>query len=160
MRQGSFAAVARDRNLDPSSVSRAIASLEAERGIRLFQRTNRQLSPTEAGTTYFERIEPLVEEMQQAIDVAADVSGQPKGKLRVTASVSFGLKCIVPLLPNFDALYPDLTVDLLLTDSVVDLFAERIDVAVRLGLLADSTLIAQQLMRTYYSVCASPGYLK
>lgn len=160
MRQGSFAAVARERNLDPSSVSRAIASLEAELGIRLFQRTTRQLSPTEAGTTYFERVEPLVEEMQQAIDVAADVSGHPKGKLRITASVSFGLKCIVPLLPNFDALYPDLTVDLLLTDAVVDLLAERIDLAVRLGLLADSTLIAQQLMRTHYLVCASPDYLK
>ncbi len=160
MRQGSFAAVARDRNLDPSSVSRAIASLEAELGIRLFQRTTRQLSPTEAGTTYFERIEPLVEEMQQAIDIAADVSGQPKGKLRVTASVSFGIKCIVPLLPKFDSLYPDLTVDLLLTDAVVDLLAERMDVAVRLGLLADSALIAQRLMQTHYSVCASPDYLK
>lgn len=160
VRQGSFAAVARDRNLDPSSVSRAIASLEAELGIRLFQRTTRQLSPTEAGTTYFERIEPLVEEMQQAIDVAADVSGQPKGILRVTASASFGLKRIVPLLPEFDLLYPDLTVDLLLTDAVVDLFAERIDVAVRLGLLSDSTLIAQQLMRTHYSVCASLDYIK
>lgn len=160
MRQGSFAAVARDRNLDPSSVSRAIASLEEELGIRLFQRTTRQLSPTEAGVTYFERIEPLVEEIQQAIDVAADISGQPKGKLRITASVSFGHKCIVPLLPQFEALYPDLTIDLLLTDAVVDLFADRIDVAVRLGLLADSTLIAQQLMKTHYCVCASPEYLK
>jgi DNA-binding transcriptional LysR family regulator len=160
MRQGSFAAVARDRNIDPSSVSRAIANLEEELGIRLFQRTTRQLSPTEAGTTYFARIEPLVEEMQQAIDVAADVSGQPKGKLRVTASVSFGLKRIVPLLPKFESLYPDLTVDLLLTDAVIDLFTERMDVAVRLGLLADATLIAQQLMRTHYSVCASPDYLQ
>ena len=159
VRQGSFAAVARDRNIDPSSVSRAIAGLEEELGIRLFQRTTRQLSPTEAGMTYFERIEPLVEEIQQATDIATDISGQPKGTLRVTASTSFGLKCIVPLLPEFQRLYPDLTVDLLLTDAVVDLFAERIDMAVRLGLLADSTLIAQQLMRTHYSVCASPGYL-
>ncbi len=160
MNQGSFAAVARDRNLDPSSVSRAISSLEAELGIRLFQRTTRQLSPTEAGTIYFERIEPLIEEMQQAIDVATDASGLPKGTLRVTASVSFGHKCIVPLLPQFESLYPDLTIDLLLTDAVVDLFAERMDVAIRLGLLADSTLIAQQLMRTHYSVCASPEYLR
>ncbi|MBE9166857.1 LysR family transcriptional regulator [Pleurocapsales cyanobacterium LEGE 06147] len=160
MRQGSFAAVARARNLDPSSVSRAIAGLEKELGIRLLQRTTRQLSPTEAGMAYFQRIEPLVEEMQQAIELATDISGQPKGILRVTASVSFGLKCIVPLLPKFDSLYPELTVDLLLTDAVVDLFAERIDVAVRLGLLADSTLIAQQLRRTHYSVCASPDYLK
>jgi DNA-binding transcriptional LysR family regulator len=160
MRQGSFAAVARDRNLDPSSVSRAIASLEEELGIRLFQRTTRQLSPTEAGTIYFERIEPLVEEIRQASDIAADVSGQPKGTLRVTASGSFGLTCIVPLLPRFETLYPELTVDLLLTDTVVDLFAERIDVAIRLGLLADSTLIAQQLMQTHYFVCASPDYLQ
>ncbi|MCA1992858.1 MAG: hypothetical protein LDL41_12610, partial [Coleofasciculus sp. S288] len=128
-------------------------------GIRLLQRTTRQLSPTEAGMAYFERIQPLVEEMQQAIDIAADMSGQPKGTLRVTASVSFGLKCIVPLLSDFGTMYPDLAVDLLLTDANVDLFAERIDVAVRLGLLADSTLIAQQLIRTRYSVCASPQYL-
>jgi DNA-binding transcriptional LysR family regulator len=160
VRQGSFAAVARDRNLDPSSVSRAIANLEEELGIRLFQRTTRQLSPTEAGQLYFERIEPLVEEMQQAVDAATDVADQPKGKLRVTASVSFGLKCIVPILPEFQALYPDLTVELFLTDAVVDLFADRIDLAVRLGTLADSTLIAQQLMRTHYVVCASPAYLQ
>jgi DNA-binding transcriptional LysR family regulator len=66
----------------------------------------------------------------------------------------------VPLLPQFDALYPELTVDLVLTDAVVDLLTDRIDVAIRLGLLADSTLIAQQLMRTHYRVCASPDYLK
>lgn len=160
MRQGSFAAVARDRNIDPSSVSRAIAGLEEELGIRLLQRTTRHLSPTEAGIAYFERIEPLVEEMQQAINIVTDVSGQPRGTLRITTSAAFGLKCIVPLLPRFSTAYPDLTIDLLLTDAVVDLFAERIDVAIRLGPLADSTLIAQQLMRTRYAVCASPQYLQ
>jgi DNA-binding transcriptional LysR family regulator len=160
VRQRSFAAVARERNIDPSSVSRAIASLESELGIRLFQRTTRQLSPTEAGIAYFERVEPLVEEMERAVLVAKDISGQPKGVLRVTASVSFGLKCIVPLLPQFAAKYPDLTVDLLLTDTVVDLFSERIDVAVRLGKLPDSSLIAQQLIQTRYMVCASSKYLQ
>ncbi|MBW4443375.1 MAG: LysR family transcriptional regulator [Plectolyngbya sp. WJT66-NPBG17] len=120
VRQGSFAAVARDRQLDPSSISRAIAGLEEELGIRLFQRTTRQLSLTEAGSAYFERIEPLTEEMHQAIAIATDVSGQPKGTLRVTASISFGLKCIVPLLPKFASLYPDLTIDLLLNDVVGD----------------------------------------
>lgn len=160
MRQGSFAAVARDRDLDPSSVSRAIAGLEEELGIRLFQRTTRQLSPTEAGIAYFERIEPLVEAMQQAIAIATDISGQPKGVLRMTTSTSFGKRCVVPLLPDFQMTYPDLAVDLLLTDAVVDLIAERVDVAIRLGLLSDSTLIAEQLMRTYYSVCASPKYLE
>ncbi|MEM8809997.1 MAG: LysR family transcriptional regulator, partial [Cyanobacteria bacterium P01_G01_bin.38] len=140
--------------------SRSIAGLEKELGIRLFQRTTRKLSPTEAGMTYFERIEPLVEEIQQATAVATDVSGQPRGELRLTASVAFGIQCIVPLLPRFEALYPDLTVDLLLTDTRVDLFSERIDLAVRLGLLADSTLIAQRLMQVCYRVCASPQYLK
>lgn len=68
--------------------------------------------------------------------------------------------CIVPLLPEFQTLYPDLSADLVLTDAVVDLFIERIDLAIRLGPLADSTLIAQQLMRTHYVVCASPAYLR
>lgn len=160
VRQGSFAGVARDRNIDPSSVSRAIAGLEKELDLRLLQRTTRQISLTEAGKTYFDRIEPLVEELQQASDIAADVVGQPKGQLRVTVSASFGLKCIVPLLPQFEQLYPDLTVNLLFSDAVEDLLMNRIDVAIRLGLLQDSTLIAQQLMRTHYRVCASPDYLK
>ncbi|MEL6160313.1 MAG: LysR family transcriptional regulator [Cyanobacteria bacterium J06554_11] len=160
VRQGSFAAVARDRNVDPSSVSRAIAALEAELGVRLFQRTTRRLALTEAGTTYFQRIEPLVEEVQQAGVAATDMCGQPKGTLRVTASVSFGLTCIVPLLPRFEVDYPELTVELLLTDAVVDLLAERIDVAVRLGVMADSALMAQRLMSVVYRVCASPAYLE
>lgn len=160
MRQGSFAAVARERNIDPSSVSRSISGLEQELGVRLFQRTTRKLSPTEAGIIYFNRIEPLIEEMQRAVELITEVSGQPKGTLKVTASVSFGLKCIVPLLAEFGMLYPELSVDLLLTDSRVDLLTERVDLAIRLGQLRDSTLIAQKLMSTRYLVCASPGYLK
>ena len=160
MRQGSFAAVARERNIDPSSVSRSISGLEQELGVRLFQRTTRKLSPTEVGIIYFNRIEPLIEEMQRAVELITEVSGQPKGTLKVTASVSFGLKCIVPLLAEFGMLYPDLSVDLLLTDSRVDLLTERVDLAIRLGQLRDSTLIAQKLMSTRYLVCASPGYLK
>lgn len=88
-----------------------------------------------------------------------DLSQQPQGTLRLTASVSFGQRCLVPRLPAFRQRYPDLGLELVLTDSVVDLFAERIDVAIRLGMLPDSSLIAQRLMLTYYRVCASPGYL-
>ena len=160
IRQGSFAAVARERNIDPSSVSRAIASLEQELGVKLLQRSTRQISPTEAGTTYFNRIEPLVEELQQAVELVSDISGSPKGILRVTASVSFGIQCIVPLLGEFETRYPELTIELLLTDSVVDLLTERVDLAIRLGLLEDSTLIAQRLIKTNYAVCASPKYLE
>ena len=159
MRQGSFAAVARERNIDPSSVSRAIASLERELGVKLLQRTTRQISPTEAGSIYFHRIESLIEELDQAKDLVTDISGSPRGMLRVTASVSFGIQCIVPLLAEFEAKYPELTVELLLTDAVLDLVADRVDLAIRLGLLEDSSLIAQRLMPTYYSVCGSPEYL-
>lgn len=159
MRQGSFAAVARERAIDPSSVSRSIAGLEDELGIRLFQRSTRQLAPTEAGLVYFRRIEALVEDMQEAGATAADVSAQPRGILRVTATVAFGLTAILPILPRLVAAYPDLSVDLSLNDAMVDLLAERIDLAVRLGPLADSTLVAQPLMRTRHVVCASPDYL-
>lgn len=160
MRQGSFAAVARDRNVDPSSVSRAIAALESELGVRLFQRTTRKLSPTEAGSIYFEQISPLVEEIQQAGERAKDSLEHVKGTLKVTASVAFGLKCIVPMLPEFERQYPGLSVDLLLTDAVVDLYSEQVDLAVRLGLLPDSTLVARRLIPVRYRVCASADYLE
>lgn len=159
VRQGSFAAVARHRDIEPSSVSRAIATLEKELGVRLFQRTTRQLSPTESGSVYYEHVVPLLAEMEQAIAAATELSGHPQGTLRITASVSFGLTCIVPLLPEFEAAYPGLTVDLVLTDAVLDLVGERIDVAIRLGVMADSALIAQRLMPTRYFICASPQYL-
>lgn len=159
VRQGSFAAVARSHDLDPSSVSRAIATLEKELGIRLFQRTTRKLSLTEAGAVYYEQIAPLLVEMDSAIAAAKEVSNQPTGTLRITASVSFGIACVVPHLPRFESRYPDLSVELLLSDSVLDLVNERIDIAIRLGQMADSTLMAQRLMPTQYVVCASPDYL-
>ena len=159
IRQESFAAVARERDVDPSSVSRAISSLEKELGIRLFQRTTRKLSPTEAGITYFRRVEPLVEEIYQAEELVKEALGQPQGTLKVTASVSFGLKCIIPLLPKFEANYPNLIIELLLTDSRLDLLTDKIDLAIRLGKLKESTLIIQRLISTKYFVCASPNYL-
>ncbi|MEM8639958.1 MAG: LysR family transcriptional regulator [Cyanobacteria bacterium P01_G01_bin.54] len=160
MRQGSFAAVARNRNLDPSSVSRAIASLEKDLGIRLLQRTTRRLAPTEAGILYFQRLEPLLEDLQQARQLATDLDTHPTGTLRLTTSTAFGQTCIVPLLPDFTRQYPELNIDLLLTDAVVDLLGDRIDLAIRLGKLADSSLIAQRLISTRYHVCASPTYLE
>lgn len=159
VRNGSFSAVAKERNADPSSISRTVASLEKELGVRLLQRTTRQLVPTEAGQFYFERVESLTEELERAGQGAADFANEISGTLRVTTSVSFGLRCIVPRLPEFSRSYPDLTVDLQLSDSLVDLVAEKIDVAIRLGPLRDSSLVAQQLLRTRYSVCASPAYL-
>lgn len=160
VKQGSFAAAAREQNVDPSSISRLIAALESELGVRLFQRNTRQLSLTEAGSIYFQRIEPLLEEMQHAQHAAAEVSSRIAGSLRVTASHSFGLKFVVPRLPAFARKYPDLAVDLMMTDAVLDLVAERVDLAIRLGTLSDSSMVAQVLTYTRYRVVATPAYLK
>jgi DNA-binding transcriptional LysR family regulator len=160
MRAGSFAAVARVRDVDPSAISRAVASLEQELGARLFQRTTRRLTPTEAGSAYFERVAGAVDEVIHASEAVAEVGSQPTGLLRVTASASFGQLRIVPLLPKFAGLYPQLAVELLLVDAVLDLVTERIDLAVRLAPLRNSTLVAERLMPVTFHVCASPAYLK
>lgn len=160
MRAGSFAAVARAHDVDPSSISRTIAILEDELGFRLFQRTTRRLAATEAGALYFERMQPIIDEMDRAGQEARDIVAEPTGRLRVTASVSFGHTVLVPLLPRLRSAFPELAVDLILTDAVLDLITEKIDVAIRLGPRFDSGLIGMQLMRTRYHVCATPAYLK
>ncbi len=158
-RRGSFAAVARDRNTDPSSISRAVATLEEELGTRLLQRSTRRMSLTEAGNLFFGRIEALVEELDHARDEVREASVRPVGTLRLTASVSFGHMSLLPLLPKFRALYPALKLELLFTDTNLDLVSERVDLAIRLGTSPDSSLIGVKLFNTRYRVCASPAYL-
>ena len=160
MRTGSFAEVARRRDVDPSSISRLIAGLEAEIGIRLFQRSTRRLAPTEAGRVYFQRIEPLLSELEGASAEARDLSTSPSGVLRITASVAFGHAVLTPLLPELRARYPDLGLEMILTDAAMDLVAERIDVAIRLGPRPDADLIGTRLMPVRHRVCASPGYVE
>lgn len=159
MRYGSFAAVARQHAVDPSSISRTIAILEDQLGFRLFQRTTRRLVATEPAAMYFERIQPVLSELEQVRDEARDVVAEPSGRLRLTTSVAFGTTCVVPLLPRLRAKYPQLELDLLLSDTVLDLIAERVDLAIRLGPRLDSGLVGTQLMRTRYRVCASPEYV-
>ena len=159
IRRGSFATVARDRNLDPSSVSRVVAALEEELGTRLLQRSTRRMGLTEAGTLFFGRIEALIDELDHARDEALAVSAGPVGTLRLTVSVAFGHQCLLPLLPNFRALFPALKLELLLTDTYLDLVSERVDLAVRLGARLDTSLIGVKLFSTRYQVCVSPEYL-
>lgn len=160
VRRGSFAAVARDRDLDPSSISRAVGNLERDLGVRLLERTTRRVSPTEAGIAYFERIEPIVEELDNARLAASDIVERPKGQLRVCVPVSFAELNIVELLPEFLNRYPDLSLDLMLTDALPDMVSDHIDLALRMGPLADSTLIAQRLVSMDSRVCASPDYIE
>lgn len=156
---GGFAAVAKERDLDPSTVSRVIAGLEAELGVRLFQRTTRSFCLTEAGALYLARMEPLLEEIRRAGAEAANVNAEPRGVLRLTASVAFGTLQIAPLIGAFTDRYPGLRVDCLFTDANLDLVAERIDLAVRLAPAIEGDLIAVKLMATRYHVVASPDYL-
>jgi DNA-binding transcriptional LysR family regulator len=160
IRHGSFAAAARDLNVDPSSVSRAVAAVEAELGTRLFVRNTRQLALTEAGAVFVERLGPLLEELAQARDAAFDATGQVRGRLRVTVSNAFGVRRLSPLLPAFCRAHPALELDLILTESPVDLVADRVDVAVRAGNLRDSSLVAVPLLQIRYHVVASPAWLR
>ena len=158
-RRGSFAAVARDHNVDPSSISRTIAALERELGFSLFDRTTRRLAPTEAGEVYFHRVEPLIDDLAQAAELAGGSAKQPRGTLRILAPVSFSQLNIVPLLPEFMAAYPGVRLDLQLTDALLELVENRIDVAVRLGPLDDSSYLCRKLAPMRSRICASPAYL-
>ena len=159
-RLGSFAAAARRGDVDPSSVSRTIALLEQELGVRLFQRTTRRLSLTEAGDLYLRRVEAIVDELDRARDEAQAVSIEPSGTLRLTTSVAFGQVCIVPLIGAFRARFPDLKLELVMTDANLDLVSNRIDLAVRLAPSLDGDLVATKLLDTRYRVCAAPSYLR
>jgi len=160
MRLRSFTSVASNRGIAASSVSRSIRSLEEEVGTRLFQRTTRAIKPTEAGLLYFERIRPAFDELQLAKQLAKDINEKPQGRLTVSAPSVFGEMYIVPLIPEFSRLFPDLSLDLLLQDRMVDLVEERVDIAIRVGTLQDSSYIAKQLMPMEFFISASPGYLE
>ena len=159
MKQGSFAAVARQRDMDPSSISRSISNLEHELGFRLFQRTTRKLAPTEAGTEYFDRIEGLIGEFDLAGEAALDLVSSPTGTLRVTACTSFGQRVLAPVLPELRARYPDLTIDLNLVDHAVDIVEDKIDLAVRFGKRPEGDFIVSRLVPRHFRVCASPAYI-
>ena len=157
--RGSFSAVAREADLNPSSVSRAIAAVEDRIGVRLFQRTSRTLALTAEGEAYLRRVAPLVEEMEEARHAARAGRARPTGHLRLTASVAYGTTRIVPLLPKLREAAPELEVELLLADGNLDLVAERIDLAVRLAAAPVGELISARLHDTRYRVVAAPGWV-
>ncbi|AHE52724.1 LysR family transcriptional regulator [Sphingomonas sanxanigenens] len=157
-RTGSFSAAARELKLTPSGVSRAIARLEARLGIRLMIRTTRTISLTPEGETYHRaalRILRDIDETEQAIAEQAS----PRGRLRVSVAFTYGQLVIVPLLSDFLARYPEILVDISLSDTVIDLTEGRADVAIRVGPLADSGLMARRLGGSMRSIIASPAYL-
>lgn len=159
-RHGSFAAAARVLDVDASTVSRTVASVEKEIGLRLFQRNARSLTLTEEGAAYLARIGPLLLEMDHAADEARQLRAVPAGTLRMTASVAFAHEGIIPHLAEFHALYPKIILELLPTDANVDILADKIDLAIRLAAAPSGDLISTRLLSTRYRVCAAPAYLQ
>ncbi len=156
----SFAAAARDLGVSTSSISRHVIDLEDDLGVRLINRTTRRLSLTEAGENYTERAKVLMEDLDDLHNETQEQHSSPSGRLRVTASLTFGETWVVKILPEFYRLYPDVFVELELTDRIVDLVEEGFDVGIRTGGLKDSSMIARKLMDLNYIVFASPDYCK
>lgn len=155
--EGSMAGAARRLRRSPPAVSRMLAALEDRVGLRLVERTTRRLSPTEHGLALAERARALLAEYDDATHAAA---GAPvRGMLRVTAPVQFGRLHVAPLVASFLDVYPAVSVDLVLNDRNLDLIEEGLDVAIRIGVLADSTLLVRQVGAVQPRLIASPVYL-
>jgi DNA-binding transcriptional LysR family regulator len=155
---GSFSAAGRAVGLTPSAVSRAVDRIEARLGVRLLLRSTRALALTAEGQAYLYTARRILADLDDAEQAIAD-SGQPRGRLRVSAALSHGRLCVVPLLGDFARDHPHVLVDISLNDQLVDVAGGQADVAIRFGPLADSTLTARKLDENGRVIVASPGYL-
>lgn len=156
---GSLSAAARHLGMPLATVSRKVAELESHLKTRLLHRTTRQLSLTEAGASYVAACRRILEEIGEAERAATGEYASPKGRLVVTAPVVFGRLHLVPVVAEFLAHYPEIEINLMLTDRVVHLMEEHCDAALRIGDLPDSSLMATQVGAVRRVVCASPDYL-
>lgn len=157
---GSFSEAARLMLMTPSTVSKLIARLEARLGVRLIERSTRRLALTGEGQFYYERSQMLLGQLDETEQQIAQGGAEAEGVVRVTSSVSFATTALEPVLPAFLAAYPKVVVDLSLSDEVVDLYLDRTDVAIRVGKLADSNLMARKIGVTKRRIVASPAYLE
>lgn len=157
---GSFAAAARATGVSVATVSRGVARLEDRLGARLFNRTSRQLSLTEFGRTISEKAGEIYRQAEEAESSAREMSVQPRGLVRLAVPMSFGLRWVAPLLPGFFRAYPEVSIDLHLSDASVDLIADGFDAALRIAALPDSSLVARRLCAVTQFVVAAPEYLR
>ncbi|MCB4770694.1 LysR family transcriptional regulator [Ancylobacter sp. Lp-2] len=157
---GSLAGAARRLRLSPMGATRLLAGLEKELGVRLVHRTTRALSLTDDGLSFLPHAEALLEERAAALASLRGRQGGASGLLRLSASLAFGRQVVAPLVVEFMAAHPQVTVDLQLSDSVVDIVAEGLDLAIRIAPLDDSSLIAQRLTDNPRWLVAAPGYLE
>lgn len=157
---GSFSRAARDLHMTPSAVSKMIGRLEDRLGVRLLSRTTRKLSLTEEGRAFYQRVTPILAEVEEAEETVSLSTAEARGVLKVNTSTAFGQYQVVPLIPNMLEKYPNLQVQLTMTDSIVNLVEEGFDVSIRIGTLTDSSLIARKLGTAHRVLVASPDYLK
>ncbi|WP_448950000.1 LysR family transcriptional regulator [Labrys neptuniae] len=155
-----FSAAGRKLHLSPSAVSKLVTRIEDRLGARLLVRTTRALQLTPEGETYLARAQIILADIAETERMISS-GGQvvPSGRLRVSASVGFGARCVVPVLPDFLARYPKVELDLSLTDDVIDLVEEKADIAIRSGPLRDSSLKARKIVESPRVITASPDYL-
>jgi DNA-binding transcriptional LysR family regulator len=158
-KHASYARAAQELGLSPSGVSRVVTRLEERLGARLVQRTTRKLSLTEAGAAFHGRASQILADLADAEAEVQSTVARPKGTLKVTASVVFGQLYLAPLLPELLDYFPELSIEMSLTNRFVDLIEEGIDLAIRIGSLADSRLVARRLCTNRRVLVASPGYL-
>jgi DNA-binding transcriptional LysR family regulator len=157
--EGSFAAAASAMGVSVATVSRAVTRLEDRLGGRLFNRTSRRLALTDYGHALAERASRIYAEGEEAEDLAREASSRPRGLVKLAAPLSFGGRWVAPLLPEFLRRYPEIAVDLHLTDAQTDLIGEGFDAALRIAVMEDSSLIARLIAPVRRFVVASPAYL-
>ncbi|TBV09196.1 LysR substrate-binding domain-containing protein [Stutzerimonas kirkiae] len=157
---GSFMRAAERLRVSSSHVSRQVARLEERLQARLFYRTTRRVSLTEAGHTFFARCQRLIEERDEAFLAIGDLHSSPTGLLRMTAAVAYGERFIVPVVNRFMAQHPQLQVEIELSNRTLDLVQEGFDLAIRLGRLNESRLVATRIAPRAMYLCAAPSYLE
>ena len=157
---GSFSAAGRSMRLSAAVVSHRIRSLEQQLGCRLFNRTTRKMHLTEQGRSFYEHSLDVCRALDRAEASIAEKGATPRGTLKVTAPLGFGTRVVAPLLPRFQAQHPEIDVFLRLSDYLVDLFTEAVDVAVRMAVLKDSSMIVRKIADIERTLCAAPSYLE
>ncbi|KAA3622673.1 MAG: LysR family transcriptional regulator [Proteobacteria bacterium] len=156
----SFAAGARRLNMSPPAVTRAVAALEAQLGVKLFNRTTRYVRTTDAGERYLEDVRRILADVEAADDAAAGINSEPRGLLAVTAPVLFGRMYVMPGIAEYLDRYPRTSVSALFLDRIVNMLEEGVDVGVRIGELPDSSMRALRVGTVRLVLCASPHYLE
>jgi DNA-binding transcriptional LysR family regulator len=156
---GSFIATARQFAISPTMVSTHIQALEKHLGVRLLNRTTRRVSATEVGRNYYEDCLRILHEVEEAERAASDLQAAPRGRIRLTAPMTFGIRQLGPLIADYLRTYPDVSINLSLDDRKIDLVEEGFDLAIQVGELADSSLVARRVTLAPAIVCASRDYV-